>query len=145
MSQTIKVTQGLPASGKTTWARKWVNEDPKNRVRINRDDIRKMLGPYWIPTREKLVTSIENDMLIQSLFRDYDVVIDATNLRGIDRFKTLLYKNALDSVELELVDHFLEVDLKTCIQRDQQRSGDAFVGKEPITRMYNKYLKDNGQ
>ena len=55
----ILYTVGLPASGKTTYARQWVQEDPKHRVRINRDDIRRMLGPYWIPTREDLVTDIE--------------------------------------------------------------------------------------
>lgn len=135
----IIVTKGLPASGKTTWARNWVNEDPKNRVRVNRDDIRKMLGPYWIPQREDLVTALENTTIAKAIARDYDVVVDATNFRGIERFESLVHNLG---VEIEVVDHFLEVPLKTCIQRDQQRSGDDFVGKEPIIRMYNKYLND---
>jgi predicted kinase len=52
------ITVGLPASGKSTYSKKWVEESPKTRVRVNRDDIRRMLGPYWIPTRESLVTLI---------------------------------------------------------------------------------------
>lgn len=39
------LTRGLPASGKTTWAREWVDEAPLGeRVRINRDDLRMMTG-----------------------------------------------------------------------------------------------------
>lgn len=40
------ICRGLPASGKTTWAKEWVMKDPGNRVRINLDDIRSMLGKY---------------------------------------------------------------------------------------------------
>lgn len=36
----IIVTRGLPASGKSTWAKAWVAADPANRVRVNRDAIR---------------------------------------------------------------------------------------------------------
>lgn len=45
MSKLI-ITRGLPASGKSTWAKQWVLEDPEHRVRINQDDIRLMLGKY---------------------------------------------------------------------------------------------------
>ena len=41
MSKLI-ITRGLPASGKSTWAKQWVLEDPEHRVRINQDDIRLM-------------------------------------------------------------------------------------------------------
>ena len=37
------LTRGIQGSGKTTWARQWVAEDPSSRVRINNDDIRNML------------------------------------------------------------------------------------------------------
>lgn len=138
----LNVLQGLPASGKTTYARKWVGENPKNRVRVNRDDIRHMLGPYWVPQREDLVTTIENQMILDSALAGYSVVVDATNFRGLDRFKNLL--NQFDGrhypeVDIKLVNHFLNVDVKTCIQRDQQR--EQQVGKDVINRMYEKWLK----
>lgn len=47
---------GLPASGKSTWAKQWVLEDPEHRVRINQDDIRLMLGKYWVPKRASCTT-----------------------------------------------------------------------------------------
>lgn len=37
MKQLI-ITRGIPASGKSTWAKEWVAEDPDHRVRVNRDE-----------------------------------------------------------------------------------------------------------
>ena len=51
----IILCRGIQGSGKTTWARKWVLEDPEHRVRFNNDDIRNMLGKYWVTSRETLV------------------------------------------------------------------------------------------
>lgn len=63
-SKTIYVCQGLQGSGKTTWAKQWAEEDSEHRIRINRDDIRNMLGKYWVPQREDFVTNIEDYCLI---------------------------------------------------------------------------------
>ena len=53
-TRTILVLQGIPASGKSCFAKKWVEEYPEERVRFNNDDIRNMLGKYWVPgKREK--------------------------------------------------------------------------------------------
>lgn len=38
----IILCRGIQGSGKSTWARKWVLEDPEHRVRFNNDDIRNM-------------------------------------------------------------------------------------------------------
>ena len=38
----IILTQGIQGSGKTTWAKAWVAEDPEHRIRINNDDITSM-------------------------------------------------------------------------------------------------------
>lgn len=140
---------GLPASGKTTFARKWVNEAPKDRVRVNRDDIRRQLGPYWVPQRENLVTKIENQMIRLALEDSYSVVVDATNLRGTDRFKQMInqYNGFIEdhiakNITLETKD-FTDVPLETCLERDENRE-DA-VGADVIHRMYNKYLKEDGK
>ena len=59
------LTRGIQGSGKSTWARQWVEEDPENRVRINNDDIRNMLGKYWVLSRESLVSNIKEDLVEQ--------------------------------------------------------------------------------
>ena len=76
----LLILQGIPASGKSTFAKEWAKEDPIKRIVISRDSIRHMLGQYWVPTRECLVSEIELQSVISGLSRDYDVCIDATNL-----------------------------------------------------------------
>lgn len=137
MSQTLTnrliITRGLPASGKSTWSKAWVEEDPKNRVRVNRDDIRRMLGPYWIPTREGLVTRIENMMVKSAISSGYSVVVDATNFGKTGRFIDMCPSGW--SVDIKDFDTSLE----ECIKRDKERTDS--VGEEVIIGMYNKYLK----
>lgn len=144
--QKLIICKGLPASGKTTFSREWVNEDPKHRIRVNRDDIRRMLGPYWVPSREKLVTKIENSMILTSLTDKYSVVVDATNFRDDERFKTLILhleglfdEKGEETVKIEVKD-FTDVPIEVCIERDKNRPKDEQVGEEVIRNMYNKYL-----
>ena len=72
----VIICRGIPASGKSYFAKNWVNEDSVNRVRINMDDIRNMLGPYWVPTREKLVGIIKDNAILEAVRQNYDIVID---------------------------------------------------------------------
>ena len=74
------ILQGLPASGKNTYAKEWVNQDPKHRVRINRDIMRLMLNPIYSMDHENLVTDILDFALNNILAHNYDVVIDNMNL-----------------------------------------------------------------
>lgn len=49
----VIVLQGLQGSGKSTFAKVWANELPTSRVRVCRDDIRNMLGKYWVPLKRE--------------------------------------------------------------------------------------------
>ena len=86
----VIVCQGIPASGKSTYANKWVLEDPVHRVRINMDSIRNMLGKYLVPEREPLVLDIQEQAIIEALEHDYDIIIDNTNLKKelVDNYST---------------------------------------------------------
>ena len=76
----IILCRGIQGSGKTTWAKQWVLEDPEHRVRFNNDDIRNMLGKYWVPSREVLVDSLKRRFLWSSMSYGFDIVIDNMNL-----------------------------------------------------------------
>ena len=135
MSKLI-ITRGLPASGKSTWAKQWVLEDPEHRVRINQDDIRLMLGKYWVPSREKLVQEIQFDAIIEALNREFDVVIDNTNLNNkvLDQFNRLI--RTFEDYEIEYKD-FFDTPLSVCIERDKNR--DLQVTEKVIRSFYNNY------
>lgn len=134
--QELIICRGLPASGKSTWAKAWVLEDAKNRIRVNRDDIRRMLGPYWVPSREKLVTLYESLAVEHGLKEGYSVIIDATNLRSIDRFlhiiNHLTYSNIIVPI---VIKSFIDISVEECIKRDLQRPKEEQVGEAVIRRM----------
>ena len=135
MSKLI-ITRGLPASGKSTWAKQWVLEDPEHRVRINQDDIRLMLGKYWVPSREKLVQEIQFNAIIEALNREFDVVIDNTNLNNkvLDQFNRLI--RTFEDYEIEYKD-FFDTPLSVCIERDKNR--DLQVTEKVIRSFYDNY------
>lgn len=135
MSKLI-ITRGLPASGKSTWAKQWVLKDPEHRVRINQDDIRLMLGKYWVPSREKLVQEIQFNAIIEALNREFDVVIDNTNLNNkvLDQFNRLI--RTFEDYEIEYKD-FFDTPLSVCIERDKNR--DLQVTEKVIRSFYNNY------
>lgn len=135
MSKLI-ICRGLPASGKSTWAKQWVLEDPEHRVRINQDDIRLMLGKYWVPSREKLVQEIQFDAIVEALCRKFDVVIDNTNLnkKVLEKFDRLI--KTFEDYEIEYKD-FFDTPLSVCIERDKNR--ELQVTEKVIRGFYNNY------
>ena len=141
----VLILRGLQGSGKSTFAKQWVNEDPEHRVRFNRDDIRNMLGKYWVPSRESLINTIQNDFLSSALYQGYDIVIDNMNLneKCIKEIKTFVqgWNNVSDShvYDIEIKD-FFDVPLEVCIERDSKRENP--IGERVIRSTYNKY-RDN--
>src|ERR1700749_3938773 len=76
----LLITRGLPASGKTTLARKL---QPRV-VRVNRDDLRLMLHGRRLFTEaaEEQVTHIQRLSVEALLARRTDVIVDDMNLRN---------------------------------------------------------------
>lgn len=139
--QKLIILQGLPASGKSTYAKKLVNENPNNTVIVNRDSIREGLGKYWVPSREKLVSSIEDFSIIEALKLNYNVIVDATNLNPKTLSKFELYKN---NFSLELIYKHFETPFWKCVFRDWKRGlfEKRKVGYKVIKNFYDKYYKN---
>ena len=133
----IILTRGIQGSGKSTWAKKWVEEDPTHRVRWNNDDFRRMLGPYWVPERENLVSIVMSDFIYYAMTIGYDIVIDNMNLNKKywdfiqDQINSLNKRYTLEFKD------FFDVSLEECIERDSKRKHP--IGEKVITETYNKY------
>ena len=143
MKNKVLVLIGLPASGKTTFAKNWINKSPETRVRFNRDDIRNMLGKYWMPERESVINDMFISFMESAMGQGYDIVIDNMNLNpyAIKEIKNIVnnfnnWENNLLQYEIEFV-KFTDVELETCIKRDSER--DNSIGEEVIRSIYNKY------
>lgn len=142
----IILTRGIQGSGKSTWAKKWAEEDPTHRVRWNNDDYRRMLGSYWVPERECVVNAAMTDLIYYVMMLGYDIVIDNMNLNEkcwdlaqtqINDFNCDLFKDDPEKCyTLEFKD-FFDVSLEECIERDSKRENP--IGEKIITDTYNKY------
>jgi len=136
---TLTLTRGLPASGKTTWARAWVAEAPERRARVNRDDLRAQLfGAFHGLTfaQEAAVTEASRAAVLALLGTGRDVVADDMNLRPkyVREWRRFVTSHGHD---LETVE--LPVDIETAVERDAQR--ERQVGAEAIRAIAGKFTR----
>ena len=138
----IIVLRGLPASGKTTWARAYLADHRGRAGRVCRDDVREhVLGASMRAgdavldrAGEDVVSAVVDAAVIALLSQGLDVIIDATNLheRNIRRWRQLA---EIHSCDIEIV--HLDVDARECVRRDAVRAaaGQRHVGAAVIWRM----------
>lgn len=129
----ILVLQGCPATGKSTYAKKFVKEND-GWIRVNRDDIRRMFGEYWVPKREQIVEYTEEDIVIEAVSSDWNVVIDDSNLNPIYIKR---WKSIAEHFNCEIEFKRFTLPLEEAIKRDSERENP--VGEEVIRRFYGKY------
>lgn len=146
MTLQLIATRGLPASGKTTWARQWVDAAP-NRARINRDDLREQLfgQPAPLPYElEEIVTKVEESAVRDLLRAGTSVVVDATHLKHkyLKRWVRMAERMGAEFSVLDLTDTPLDV----CLQRDsdRRRAGNRGVGPEVIRDMHARLKSQKG-
>lgn len=133
MSKLI-LCQGIQGSGKSTWAKAWAKEDPEHRVRLNYDDLRNMMGEYWVPSREKMLKNIEHAFLSKAIISGYDIVIDNMNLNP----KTIAYyEEWAKQYNYEIEKILFDTPVEECIRRDKERPNP--IGEVVIKRTWNTY------
>jgi predicted kinase len=141
--KTLWMTRGLPASGKSTWARAKQAELPPGEVkRVNKDDLRAMLDAgKWSPENETFVVRLRDHIVIGALADGKHVIVDDTNLapKHEARLRQLARENA---AVFELVD-FTHVSVEECVERDRHRQ--ASVGEAVIREMWQEFLNVPGE
>lgn len=137
----ILILRGLPASGKSTFAKQLVKENPGLYKRINRDDLREMFDTYHFSRdNEKFVKRVR-DVLIREALRDgKHVIVDDTNLssKNVNRITQLAdehRKKTGEPVEVEVKE--FEVSLAEALERDAKR--EKRVGDRVIRKMHRQF------
>lgn len=132
----LLITRGLPASGKTTFARK-LQPDV---VRVNRDDLRRMLHGRRLHTQhaEAQVTQAQRAAVEALLRARGSVIVDDTNLRA-KTVREWAEMAARFTASFEVHD-FTDVPVDECVRRDVDRPEDERVGEDAIRRMHARYL-----
>lgn len=136
MSRFVEILQGLPASGKSTYAKKKVEEQPHHIVRVNKDDLRAMMHcSVYGKENEKQVLDIETFIIKDALQRCKSVIVDSTNFSQshINRIQNL----ARESVVTCTIKYF-DVSLEECLLRNIGR--DQKVPHDVIRGMHGKYV-----
>jgi predicted kinase len=132
----ILVLQGVPASGKSAFARKLATEHP-NWVIVNRDSMRKARGTYWLPSQENYIDELENSAIIFALKHDLNVIIDATNLnpKTIDKWNNIA-DNYASRIEFKL----FKISYKEAMERDNNREDK--VGEKVMRKFFRNYFPE---
>ncbi len=142
MSRKVIILKGLPASGKSTYAKDLVDRNPGQYKRINKDDLRAMLdNSYWSKGNEKFVLKTRDWLIVEALNDGKNILVDDTNLhpKHEAKIRTLIKEynqknNSSVSVETKL----FEIELEEAIKRDLKRLNS--VGEKVIKEMYYEFI-----
>ena len=136
---TAHILQGLPASGKSTFARTLPGE------RFNMDDYRAMMGlthDNWSKEREAIVFDAFLAGVRSAIANGRDVILDNTHLNP-GWPKRYRKEFAREGVTFK-VHSFMDVALEECIARDAARAdkpGEVSVGKDVILKLHASFTK----
>lgn len=134
MKPTLTMTKGLPASGKTTWAKE------QKAKRVNKDDLRAMLdNGEFSRDNEFSVLEVRNELVCKFLSEGHDVIVDDTNLHPKHE-KKLRELAKLCDAEFEIKD-FTDVPLNECLRRNARRA--TYVPDKAIIDMHKSFIAPN--
>lgn len=131
--------RGLPASGKTTWAKKklaTLNRDGVRRaVRTNKDEIRKRLRAKCINSETRVIRR-ETELVKKAMKAGLQIIIDNTHFHPPHELR---YRQLADEYGYKFeIKSFTHVSVEVCVRRDQKRCNS--VGAWVIRDMHSKYL-----
>ncbi len=134
MELKIIMLQGLPGSGKSTWA-KQMSRNNQQYVRVNKDEIREMIG--YTPHRENMVCAIRDAIVTNTLLvQKKHIIVDDTNFHPKHE-KRLRELAALCHATFEV--YPFDTPLEQCIANDLKRP--KSVGEKVIKKMWREYVR----
>ena len=134
------VLQGPPCSGKTTWAKEYMETvDLCDTILVSRDMIRESRETYWIPEQEEWVSDVEEAQVRSALKHKFDVIIDDTNLnpKTLQRWQEIADETG---AEMKVIEFYVTMDV--ALKRDNNKDRKHHVGPTAIKRFYKQYYSD---
>lgn len=139
MAKKVLMLKGLPASGKSTYAKQLA--EAGSYVRVNKDDLRAMLhSGKFNKTNEQQVVRIRDAIIRDTLGAGKSVVVDDTNFAPEHEARL---KELAKQYGAEFHTKFFDITPELAIERDLKRP--VSVGAKVIMRMYNQYLAPKPQ
>lgn len=126
----VVICVGVPASGKSTWARAYAERT--GALVVCRDDVRLELVLKH-GDDEILVTDLAHGKIEEALTCGFDVVVADTNINRANRNALIKFCTERGATVTLKV---FPISLEEALKRDRNRN--ASVGEEVITRMYNQ-------
>lgn len=143
----LTLCRGLPASGKTTWAKQQVDRSLGATVHVSRDDIRQAYYNTDVMSgadknkEESLITKLQHETVRRFLTAKKNVIVDDLNLskRSVEGFYRLAQEFG-GSVQMRFQD--FEVPLAKVIAKDLARGleGQRMVGWMAIQEIADRYM-----
>lgn len=137
------LTGGAPASGKSTFIKKYVDLDPNKVYHIDADEVRAMLPEYegWNASQTHLETSDIVTKLIDTIGQpcEFDLIYDGTMNRA-DKYTDLVDK--LHNLGYKVFIIYISIPKEVSIERSRERykSMGRYVPKEVIDKVYSSGL-----
>lgn len=133
--------KGLPASGKSSWAKGTVSTGDGLYKRVNKDDLRQMLDAgIWSSENEDFVLKVRDYIVIEALRGNKEILIDDTNL---DPKHEARLREIAEQVRADFEIREFDADVDECIRRDRKRT--TQVGEKVIFNMHKKYVEPEGE
>lgn len=134
----VILCKGIPASGKSTWAKEEVFRGRGTWKRVNRDDIRAMIdGGVYSPSNEKLVLKIRDLVVQEAVKNGINVIIDDTNIKdkGKNFDEICAIVEALN-INAQVIEKPFYIDVNEAVERDAKRP--VPVGEKVVRTFFHE-------
>jgi len=137
--QKILLLKGLPASGKTTYAKELLKKG--NWKRVNKDELRSMIDDgAWSKKKEQFILNTRDMLVSQAIEYGYNIIVDDTNFapKHLSVMEAIADRAIRCGHEVIIETKVFDVGVDECIKRDLVRPNS--VGSRVIRKMYNQYI-----
>lgn len=120
----VYILIGNVGSGKSHWAKNHIENDPyDSTIIVNRDKIREMLNGKYIfdEKKERLVAEIRNASIRSALCEGFNVIIDETSLRKVQREKLIDIINGFAS-QVDIIYVLFNTPKEICLNNRKKES-----------------------